>query len=214
METEILTIFNEQQTPIGTATREEVHRLGHWHETFHCWFVAKENGQDMLYLQLRSPIKKDYPNLLDITAAGHLLTTESVEDGVREIQEETGIVVAFEDLHLLGIIPYSMKKPDMIDNELAHVFVYHTEHKLNDFQVQPEEVAGIYKIAFQDFAKLLNSEIEDIPCLGFTLTEYGEKLIHEKMISKSDLVPHPDSYYEAVIHGINEELLKGRGICH
>ncbi|MCM3758502.1 NUDIX domain-containing protein [Sporosarcina aquimarina] len=214
METEILTIFNEHQKPIGTATREEVHRLGHWHETFHCWFVARENGQDMLYLQLRSPMKKDYPNLLDITAAGHLLTTESVEDGVREIQEETGIAVAFEDLHSLGIIPYSMRNSDMIDNELAHVYVYHTEHKMNDFHVQPEEVAGIYKVALQDFSKVWSSELENIPCLGFTHSEYGEQLFNEKMISKSDLVPHPDSYYEAVIRGIYENLLKGREICH
>ncbi|MGG0643542.1 NUDIX domain-containing protein [Sporosarcina gallistercoris] len=206
METEILTIFNEQQKPIGTATREETHRLGHWHETFHCWFVAKENGKDMLYLQLRSPMKKDYPNLLDITAAGHLLATESVEDGVREIQEETGIAVAFEDLHLLGVIPYSMKKPDMMDNELAHVFVYHTEHNLSDFHVQPEEVAGMYKVAFEDFAKLWRGHLDSIPSQGFVLTENGERQLVHQRLSTIDFVPHPMDYYEGVIRGIEAIL--------
>lgn len=206
METELLTIFNEQQQPIGTATREEAHRLGHWHETFHCWFVAKEHGEDVLYLQLRSPNKKDYPNLLDITAAGHLLATESVEDGVREIQEETGITVPFEDLYPLSIIPYSMKKPDMMDNELAHVFVYHTEHNLSDFHVQAEEVAGMYKVAFEDFAKLWRGQLESIRSNGFVLTKNGEHQFVQRYLNRSEFVPHPIAYYEEVIRGI-EALL-------
>ncbi len=36
MHNEILIIFDEAGNRIGTAPREEVHQLGHWHETFHC----------------------------------------------------------------------------------------------------------------------------------------------------------------------------------
>jgi len=84
MENEQLKIFDEYRNQIGIATREDVHRLGYWHEAFHCWFISKEKGTDYLYLQLRSNTKKDYPNLLDITAAGHLLANETVQDGVRD----------------------------------------------------------------------------------------------------------------------------------
>lgn len=70
MENEMLKIFDENKHQIGIATREEVHRLGHWHEAFHCWFVSREEEKDYIYLQLRSDMKKDYPSLLDITAAG------------------------------------------------------------------------------------------------------------------------------------------------
>lgn len=73
MEKEKLKIFDEQRNHIGVATREEVHRVGHWHEAFHCWFISKEEGIDYIYLQIRSEEKKDYPNLLDITAAGHFI---------------------------------------------------------------------------------------------------------------------------------------------
>ena len=68
--------------------REEIHRLGYWHETFHCWFVKKVHNEWMIYFQLRSKEKADYPLLLDITAAGHLLAGETINDGIREIDEE------------------------------------------------------------------------------------------------------------------------------
>jgi hypothetical protein len=54
MENELLKIFDDNSNHIGFATRDEVHRLGFWHETFHCWFISKEEGTDYLYLQLRS----------------------------------------------------------------------------------------------------------------------------------------------------------------
>lgn len=90
MELELLKIFGDDRNQIGVASRKDVHRLGYWHEAFHCWFVSNEKGIDYIYLQLRSNSKKDYPNLLDITAAGHLLANETVRDGVREIKEEIG----------------------------------------------------------------------------------------------------------------------------
>ncbi|WP_345893255.1 NUDIX hydrolase [Ferdinandcohnia quinoae] len=106
MGNEYFKIFDDDRNEIGVASRSDVHRLGHWHETFHCWFVTKDEGTDYLLLQLRSDTKQDYPNLFDITAAGHLLADETVQDGVREIKEEIGIDVSYTDLVSLGIIDY------------------------------------------------------------------------------------------------------------
>ncbi|GAE07454.1 hypothetical protein [Paenibacillus sp. JCM 10914] len=110
MESEVLAVFDGDHRRIGTATRDEVHRQGHWHEAFQCWFIKKEEGIERIYLQLRSTDKKDHPNLLDITAAGHLLATETVMDGIREIQEEIGVDVAYDDLIPLGVQKYTMTK--------------------------------------------------------------------------------------------------------
>lgn len=103
METELIKIFDDDGTSIGVATREEVHKKGYWHETFHCWFISREKGVDYLFFQLRSKEKKDYPNLLDIAAAGHILAHETVKDGIKEVNEEIGIDVTWDELISLGV---------------------------------------------------------------------------------------------------------------
>ncbi|GLB61882.1 NUDIX hydrolase [Cytobacillus sp. NCCP-133] len=154
METELLNIFDEGRKQIGVASREEVHKKGYWHETFHCWFIQRDNDKNYIYFQNRSKDKKDYPDLLDITAAGHLLSHESVMDGIREVEEELGISVAFEELVPLGVIDYSAEKKNFIDKELAHVFLYRCHHLLDEFYPQLEEVSGIVRIPLEDFYEL------------------------------------------------------------
>lgn len=140
MENELLKIFDEHRNPIGTASREEVHRLGYWHETFHCWFIGREVEKDYIYFQIRSDAKKDYPGLLDITAAGHLLATETVLDGVREVKEEIGVNVSFKELISIGMIDYSVTTGELIDKELAHVYLYKCQNSFEDYELQKEEV--------------------------------------------------------------------------
>jgi isopentenyldiphosphate isomerase len=88
---------------VGTAGRLQVHADGWWHQTFHCLIISQRNDQPSLLLQLRHPDKDTFPNLLDISCAGHLLAGESAEDGVRELEEELGVQVAFSSLIPCGI---------------------------------------------------------------------------------------------------------------
>ncbi|WP_367582529.1 NUDIX hydrolase, partial [Shouchella clausii] len=102
--------------------------------------MFREHDQEYIYFQYRSNDKKDYPGLLDITAAGHLMSHESVMDGMREVEEELGIHVDFADLVPLGVIEYMAEKENFIDKELAHVFLYDSVHALEEFNPQLEEV--------------------------------------------------------------------------
>ncbi|PJO45388.1 NUDIX hydrolase, partial [Lysinibacillus xylanilyticus] len=120
MEQEIVKVFNEQHEQIGTATRAEVHEKGLWHETFHCWLV----NEDYIYFQIRSSQKKDYPGLLDITAAGHLLAVETVESGIREVKEELGLNIDVHEVVKMGMTSCSIVSENMIDNEFCHVYIY------------------------------------------------------------------------------------------
>ncbi|WP_409253011.1 NUDIX hydrolase [Bacillus sp. SCS-153A] len=208
MEKEALNIFDKEGNHIGVAGRDEVHREGHWHETFHCWFIKRENDNCFLYFQLRSMDKKDYPNLLDITAAGHILSHETFEDGIREVREETGIAVQYEELTSLGMIPYEVIMKDFIDRERAYLFLYEFSGIMGDFSLQPEEVSGIYRVELDDFEQLIDRKITSVELNGFHLTDSGEKELKTLRAEKAAFVPHEDSYYRAVLDSIKVHIYK------
>jgi isopentenyldiphosphate isomerase len=138
-----------------------------------------------LYLQLRSNTKKDYANLLDITAAGHLLANERVQDGVREVKEEIGIDISFQELIPLGIINYCVIREDFIDKEIANIFLYKSKKSLDDFTLQEEEVAGIVKAEFNHFAELWFGERETIRIKGFEIKQDGTKTLIDENVGRN-----------------------------
>ncbi|MBY0098436.1 NUDIX hydrolase [Mesobacillus maritimus] len=206
MESERLKIFDNKRNLIGTASREEVHRLGYWHEVFHCWVISSVAGTNCIYLQLRSETKKDYPSLFDITAAGHLLADETVRDGVREIEEEIGVCLNFEELIPIGIFDYCVVRDNFIDKELANVFLYKTTKNVNDFILQQEEVAGMVKADFKDFYKLWLGQKEEIKVSGYKMNSQGERMILNETVGKERFVPHPLSFYQEITHKIKEVI--------
>lgn len=208
MENEYIKIFDDKRNVIGVASRSDVHRLGYWHETFHCWFVTNINGKEYIYLQLRSDAKKDYPGLLDITVGGHLLADETVQDGIREIKEEVGIDVDFHDLQKLGILEYCVINENLIDKELAHTFLYKCEHQLTDFIVQIDEVAGIVLVELKDFSELWLGERETIQVSGFKIGKEGNKHMFAETVGKDKFVPHDTLFYQEVVLKIQRHLTK------
>jgi isopentenyldiphosphate isomerase len=207
VECEILKIFDEHRNERGTATREEVHKKGLWHETFHCWFVSREEDKDFLYFQLRSKTKKDYPYLFDITAAGHLLADETVRDGVREVKEELGFDLSYEELVPLGVIKYSIQKEGLVDNEMANVFLYEGRVDMDEFELQKEEVAGIVKVDMKEFSKLCLGEIDTIEVQGFEINKDAKMEINQ-LVGIDKFVRHENFYYERVLKQIQENRRK------
>ncbi|WP_270181006.1 NUDIX hydrolase [Alkalihalobacillus sp. CinArs1] len=205
MEQEQLNIFDEKYNHIGVASRKEVHEKGYWHEAFHCWIVSMEDGCPFVYLQLRSQEKKDYPYLLDITAAGHLLSNETVKDGVREVKEEIGIDVAFQSLLPLGVLNYSVHRGDFIDKEIAHVFLHLASLRFEDLTLQKEEVAGMVKVELDEFEALWDDTAETIQVEGFEIDQEGCKRLINERVGKEKFVPHEVSFYKAVIERIKNE---------
>ncbi len=204
MEQELLNIFDEKHNHLGVASREEVHKQGLWHETFHCWLIKNELGTTYIYFQLRSNNKKDYPNLFDITAAGHLLASETVVDGIREVREEIGIEIPFEKLVSLGILKYSVTKPGFIDNELANVYLFHYEGDFTEFKLQEEEVSGIFRAKFDDFYQFCFDDLMEITMEGY---ENGdEQNLLSKTVGKAHFVPHEKEFYQEVATMISKCL--------
>ena len=207
MAIEKIACVTEQGAVSGVATREEVHRQGLWHETFHCWIISHELGRPLLHLQLRSQDKADFPGLFDITAAGHIAAHESMKDGVREIEEELGLALSFEQLTPLGVVHDEISLPGFTDRERAFLHLYEGMHiDLADYRLQPEEVAGMVAVEFQAFFELCMRQTETIDARGFIETQEGRRPFQQK-IGLPDLVPHQLSYWQQVAIRIRRKLM-------
>lgn len=207
MESEKINVYDEDGKHLGAAARKEIHEKGLWHETFHCWIVTKEEGRCFIHLQIRSSTKKDFPDLLDISAAGHLLSQETVEDGIREVEEELGIKVAYEDLISLGIIKDQIVEQSFIDNERCHTFLYMPKGEIDDaYVLQKEEVAGMVKADFESFYALCFGDMEEITVEGFQISADQNKSEIQKKVGLKDLVPHSQAYLEQAATLIGQEL--------
>jgi isopentenyldiphosphate isomerase len=206
VQTEILRIFDENGNHIGEATRDEVHKKGYWHETFHCWLVSIENDTSYLYFQLRSKTKKDFPNLFDITAAGHILANETVHEGIREVEEELGIEVNIKEVISLGVIKNSIILEEFIDNELSHVFLLKRNQPFTNFNLQKSEVSGIVKTNFNEFYDFAFGKRESISVDGFEIDENDEKILIQKSVNKDHFVSHENNYLVDIVELIKKQL--------
>lgn len=202
METEMLTIFDESGSAIGVATRDEVHNKGYWHQTFQCYVVGKENHEEYMYLQLRSHLKKDFANVYDITAAGHILSNETVADGVREVNEELGLNVTYDQLNSLGMFPNVIETETIKDHELSHVFLYEMTEPMETFILQPEEVSGMAKARLYDFISFYNGDSDHLEIEGYKQDSSGGKTWFKETISKDRFVPHSKQYFVSVAEAI------------
>ncbi|MEA3319350.1 MAG: NUDIX domain-containing protein [Bacillota bacterium] len=206
-ELEQFKVFTKQREYVGIASREEIHQKGYWHETFHFWLVAEIDGENYLYFQLRSEDKKDYPGLLDITAAGHLLHNENVEDGIREVKEEIGLNVAIEELIYLGAFPYEKVLEDFIDKEHAHVLLLKREIPLQEFTLQQEEVSGMYLVPIDGFMDLWFKDYQDTILIeGLFENKDGKREASKCKVNKANFVPHSDGFYRDVLNAIINKI--------
>ena len=197
---EMINVVDKERNIIGEKSREQVRLDGNWHETFQCWFIEQVENSFYIYVQKRSANKKDFPSMYDITAAGHLLVGETVEDGVREIKEELGIEVAIDELTFLQAIPNSITLPNLIDNEISLVYLYEVKGPLA-FSFIDEEVEVIMRLKLSDFEKLVLGKVKDVHCQKY---EDGKFIQECFTISLNQFVPHEADYFKQVVNKTKE----------
>lgn len=192
---EILDIFNEKMEMIGSAPRDEVHKEGYWHQTFHCWILTKHNGCNYVLVQKRASSKKTAPDKLDISAAGHLMSGETKADGIREVQEELGISTSFSKMIDLGIRISASGTPGVKCNrEFCHVVLLEDNTPLIEHNLQESEVSALVEIPVQDGLRLFADEIKMITANALCIEE-GKKVVKKIEIRKSDFIERIDPYY-------------------
>jgi isopentenyldiphosphate isomerase len=195
MSDEIIEVFDENLKKIGTARRDEAHKSGAWHRTFHCWVISGINGGKVLF-QKRGRHKKLFPNYLDITAAGHYIAGEHPQDGVREILEELGIKVKFSELIPLGIKFDVAKVGEITNREFCDVFLLRRDMRPKDYVLNPEEVEGLVEMDLMDGLEMFMGNIKEVSVKGIEWDAEVKKWNDVSLsIGINSIIPRIDPYY-------------------
>ncbi len=170
---EYVAILDENGNPTNERCLKSIaHRKGLFHATVHIWLFTS-NGE--LLIQQRNPDKDTFPNLWDVSVAGHIEFGETPSKAaLREIHEEIGLRLHSDALLYLGTHLEKHKHcSDFIDNELHHIYCSELLQPISSLKLQKEEVSKV---------RLIN--LEEI----------------QKKISTADtsFVPHDTSYYEFI----------------
>ena len=141
---EVLDLLSPDGDPAGrTKSKADVHRDGDWHLASHVWLVAPDGR---VLLQKRSATKENWPDLWDISVAGHVSAGESaIECAIREAREELGLALTARELTHLGRLRWHAVLNDgaYIENEFHEVFVAPREIDVARLVLDPEEVADV-----------------------------------------------------------------------
>lgn len=176
---ELLDVLTPDGQPAGrTKAKPDVHRDGDWHRAAHVWLVTPDAR---VLLQRRAAMKENWPDLWDVSVAGHISAGESaVEAAIREAHEELGLALVPNDLTHLGTLRWHavLNAGAYIENEFHEVFVAIVDVDVDALVLDPAEVAEI-------------------------------ELVQPEEIARYDVVPHDEEY--GLLHAYVNALRSSRG---
>ncbi len=176
-----------------TIPRDEAHRTGVWHGAFHGLIIYRRDGRGYALFQKRSRSKKIAPGRYDVSVGGHYSTGENASvAGPREILEEIGLEVRFEDMVPLGrrIFVYCFE-PGVQEYEFQDVFLLPRDIRQEDIVLQREEVDGMLELEIGSGIGLFTAQV---PVVEGRLMRGG--IAEEKVdVRAGDFVPCLDNYY-------------------
>lgn len=140
----------------GIKLRTRVHKDGDWHRTVHVWI---HNSKGEVLIQKRSSKKETYPDLWDVSCAGHVSAGDNSRNAaVREAQEELGLSLSPLELHKLCTVRQSYHHEDIHDNEVVDVYVVLRDVAIANLVLQEEEVANVRYINAQFLRECIQAD--------------------------------------------------------
>ncbi len=157
---EFIDYYDEEGNYLGKETRDVVHRDALWHNTVHCWLYDMKGN---IYFQIRKEEGTFYT-----TASGHVQASESVKEGFfREIKEEIGIEVNYENAILVDVVKFVLDRENkdgsmFRDRAFSNVYICDFEEPIDAFSFDLEEIDGLVKMNAKDVLALINKQVDTI----------------------------------------------------
>lgn len=148
---ELIDIYNENHEYIGKCDKILAHKLGLWHEVFNGIIVNKNKNTVIFQIKNSAHNKVHNINKIEISIGGHYKAGEKTEDGIREIEEESGIKINFENLIYLGERQVStIVNKDYIVREFQKIFIIPYNDSIIKLNCKDDEVSGFIELDIDD----------------------------------------------------------------
>ncbi len=154
-EEEFIDVLSEDLKVIKTSLKSEAHKNGWLHGSVHIWFYTIKGD---ILIQKRSKDKIAFPNVWDVSVAGHISAGETaMTSALREIEEEIGLKVSELELIKIGTFKEKFQHAsDYIDNEVHQLYLAILKSEIQNLKIQIEEVSEIKLISIDEFKKERN----------------------------------------------------------
>jgi len=162
MAEECFDLLNSKGEKIGIQKeRSLVHRDGDWHRAVHIW-IYRPDGQ--ILLQRRCKTKDSFPNMLDISCAGHLVAgDDSLTGALRELEEELGLLVSPESLRFVTTLKgESERREGWYNREFADVYFLQTKKSAGEMHFQKEEISEIFFVSPKRLREMIAKKQKDL----------------------------------------------------
>lgn len=158
---EFFDVLNEKGNFIGkTESREKCHKEGLWHKAVVVFII---NSKNQVLLQRRSPNKRMWPNMWDVTAGGHVLAGEfGFEAIIREAKEELGIELNKNEMTFLGSSISTNNKADIINKHFNEYYIVNKDLDETRLTLQKEEVSEVKWIDKNDIIQKIKNNYDEI----------------------------------------------------
>lgn len=154
--TEYIDTYNEEHKFIGRFEKGKAHELGLWHEVVGALMINPSTNEVFFQLKNHKHNGVNDKDLLEITVGGHLQAGEDIKGIVREVKEETGLSVSFDDIIQSGNRKCYIDN-NMIIREFQHYFLLPMNVDLDNLNPQDDEVIGFVKLNIDGAINVLNN---------------------------------------------------------
>lgn len=186
-------VLHADGTPTGMVKpRAAVHRDGDWHRALHIWVVGHdESGGAFLMFQRRSAAKDSWPDRFDTTVGGHYRAGETLQEALREVEEEIGLPAADLALRPLGTRISVTESPPLCDHELQDVYLLVDDRPLAAYRPHPVELAALVRFPLCELLPFFSGEIPYITGAGVVP---GNVVPFAVTATGADFIPSIDRY--------------------
>lgn len=153
---EYINIYNDNHKLLGECEKKLAHKVGLWHEVFTCQIINPIKKTAIFQIKNHNHNNIHEKDLIEITVGGHLRSDENLEDGIREVKEETGLDIDFKKLKYLGVRQVATTvKEDYIVREFQNIYLGFIDTDIKDYCCIDDEVSEFIEFDIDELIELL-----------------------------------------------------------